>query len=465
MAINCIHVFHDFVHFDALMANYRRRGGGMSTQSAQWIATARLLRRTGFGTSGPQVDALQGEDVGAYLDRLLAADPEADPGARATPMPVYPDVPRYPGEKADGAAKDAWNQLVDGQMAELTRWWLRRMVTVQEPIHEKLTLLWHNHFATSALKTRYACFMSSQNRTLRSLKLGDFRTLGYAMLTDAAMLSWLDGKDNVAGSPNENLSREFMELFALGHGNGYTETDVREGARALTGWTSGPQGQTSLRDAKHDRGIKTVLGVTGPLDAAGFCDAVLSHPNSARYVASRLWRQLASDAPPEEETLNRLVAAYGAGRDLKALTKAILTDPAFGSGSAITMPAEWLIGVIRTLSVPVDSTETAYAVDGALTGLGQKPFYPPDVAGWPQGRVWVSTASTAGQVWAAGELAKRGDLSIIEGAAPSDRVDAAGYLIGVGAWSDRSAAALRTFAQSPPQLFTAAVNTPEYLTA
>jgi uncharacterized protein (DUF1800 family) len=411
------------------------------------------------------VDALAGHDVGAYLDGVLAADPEADPGARATSMPDYPDVPKYPGEKADAAAKDAWNQLVDGEMAELTRWWLRRMVAVEEPIHEKLTLLWHNHFATSALKTRFACYMSAQNRTLRSLKLGDFRAMGYAMLTDAAMLSWLDGKDNVAGSPNENLSREFMELFALGHGNGYTESDVREGARALTGWTNDMSGRTWLRDAKHDSGIKTVLGVTGPLDAAGFCDVVLNHPNSARYVASRLWRQLASDAPPDEQTLTRLVAAYGPGRDLKAVTRAILTDPTFASGSSVTMPAEWLVGVMRTLSVPADSPEMAYAIDGALTGLGQKPFYPPDVAGWPQGRVWVSTASTAGQVWAASELAKRGDISIIENAAPGDRVDAAGYLIGVGAWSDRSASALGRFVNSPPQLFTAAVNTPEYLTA
>ncbi|MCU1698702.1 MAG: hypothetical protein JWR34_4765 [Mycobacterium sp.] len=437
----------------------------MSTQSVRWIATARLLRRTGFGTTGSRVDALQGQDIGEYLDGVLGADSESDPGARATPMPDYPDVPRYPGEKADGAAKDAWNQLVDGQMADLTRWWLRRMVAVQEPIHEKLTLVWHNHFATSALKTRFACYMSAQNRTLRSLKLGDFHTLAYAMLTDAAMLSWLDGHANVAGSPNENLSREFMELFALGHGNGYTEADVREGARALTGWTDDYRGGTRLRSEKHDVGIKTVLGATGPLDAAGFCDAVLSHPNSARYVASRLWRQLASDAPPSEETLTRLVTAYGTGRDLRALTKAILTDPAFASASAITMPAEWLIGVMRTLRVPVDSPETAYAIDGALTGLGQKPFYPPDVAGWPQGRVWVSTASTAAQVWAAGELAKRGDLSVIESAAPGDRVDAAGYLIGVGAWSDRSASALRAFTKNPLQLFTAAVNTPEYLTA
>jgi uncharacterized protein (DUF1800 family) len=150
---------------------------------------------------------------------------------------------------------------------------------------------------------------------------------------------------------------------------------------------------------------------------------------------------------------------------LKALTKAILLDPEFVTGRVINMPVEWLIGVIRTLSVPVDSTEMAYAVDGLLTGLGQKPFYPPDVAGWPRGRVWVSTASTAAQLWAANELAKRGDISAIEAAGRDDRIDAAGYLIGVGAWSDRTVDALKPFVDDPVLLFTAAVNTPEYLTS
>jgi uncharacterized protein (DUF1800 family) len=437
----------------------------MSTQSARWIATARVLRRAGFGTTGAQVDALAGQDLGARLDRVLGADPEADPGARATPMPAYPDVPRYPGDDASGSAKDAWNVLVDDQMLQLTRWWLRRMVAVQDPTHEKLTLLWHNHFATSAMKARFACYMAAQNRTLRAMKLGGFRDLSYAMLTDAAMLTWLDGKDNVAGSPNENLSREFMELFALGHGNGYTESDVKEGARALTGWATDWRGQTVVRAAKYDDGEKTVLGVTGSLDAAGFCDAVLAHPNSARYVAERMWRQLASDTVPSEEVSDRLVSAYGTGRDLKALTKAILVDPQFAAGSSVTMPAEWLIGVIRTLRIPLTTDEELTAIYAALNGLGQKPFYPPDVAGWPIGRVWVSTASTVQQVLLAGELAKRGDISMVESAPSIDRLDAVGYLIGVGAWSDRTSAALKPFVGNPLNLFTAAVNTPEYLTS
>ena len=114
------------------------------------------------------------------------------------------------------------------------------MVAVHQPLHEKLTLLWHNHFATSAEKVRSAADLATQNQKLRAQSLGDFRTLAYSMLTDPAMMLWLDAQTSTANSPNENLAREFMELFALGHGNGYTEDDVRQGARALTGWAIRP---------------------------------------------------------------------------------------------------------------------------------------------------------------------------------------------------------------------------------
>src|SRR5690349_12251374 len=273
----------------------------MSAQSPRWIATARLLRRTGFGTTGPRVDAVVGKDWSTYLDEVLDSDPDADPGARATQMPIVSSVPEYP-KWNDGedfaAAVQRWNDLVSEQAEELAEWWVGRIVAVHEPIHEKLTLIWHNHFATSAAKVQFSTYMGAQNRKLRALKLGDFRVLAYAMLTDAAMLAWLDGEDNVASSPNENLSREFMELFALGQGNGYTEADVKEGARALTGWTIAPDGRTSVLEERHDGRHKSVLGKSGDLDAAAFCNAVVNHPASAPHVAGRLWQQLASDIAP-----------------------------------------------------------------------------------------------------------------------------------------------------------------------
>jgi uncharacterized protein (DUF1800 family) len=438
----------------------------VSGQSPRWQATARLLRRAGFGASGPQIDAVVKQDWSVYLDTVLALDPDRDPGALATPRPM-PVTPPLPKPDASAEQLETINQQLALQMHDMTAWWVQRMVAVQEPIHEKLTLLWHNHFATSATKVPVAEWMGNQNDKLRTLKLGDFRTLAVAMLSDAAMLYWLDGVSNSAKSPNENLSREFMELFTLGHANGYTETDVKEGGRALTGWLIGPGGQGVVSSDQHDSNLKTVLGVTGNLDHVGFCDAVLSQPQSPPFVAGKLWRQLASDEPPSAAAVGRLVDAYGPRRNLKALTKAILMDPEFSAatGTIVTTPIDWMIGSIRALKAPIDQGNLLDAILVALTVMQQRPFYPPDVNGWPHGQAWLSTTSTTARVWAAEKFAALGDLSTVEDAAKDDRLDATGYLIGVGGWTDRSAAALKDLVDDPKRLVAAALNTPEYLTA
>lgn len=438
----------------------------MAGQSTAWITTARALRRSGFGVTGPEVDTAVTRDWPGYVDAMLAADPDADPGARATPMPAL-EPPRPPGKGATPAARKAYNQLISEQQQTLSDWWLRRMVGIGQPAHEKLTLLWHNHFATSAQKVRVAAYLAAQNQKLRTLSLGDFRALAYAMLTDAAMLRWLDGSSSTAKAPNENLAREFMELFALGHGNGYTEADVRDGARALTGWVIGDGGVTSLKPKRHDGAAKTLFGMTRNFDAVGFCDTVLAQPKSAQYVAGRLWQQLASDDPPSGAALDRLVTAYGPGRDLRALTRAVLTDPEFlgARATVVNTPVEWLVGVVRALRVPIDTPARMKTLDATLRTLGQRPFYPPSVGGWPRGPVWLSTASAGARLRAATQLARGGDLSGVEDAAPADRIDAVGYLIGVGAWSDRTVKALQPLLRQPPRLVAAAVNTPEYLTS
>jgi uncharacterized protein (DUF1800 family) len=436
----------------------------MAGQSTQWVATARMLRRAGFGVTGPEVDAVLTRDWPSYVDAILGANPDADSGA--PPMPSLA-APRAPGKSATPAARKQYNQQLSEQQGVLSDWWLRRMATVGQPVHEKLTLLWHNHFATSAQKVRVATHMAAQNQKLRTLSLGDFRTLAYTMLTDAAMLRWLDGQTSTAKAPNENLAREFMELFALGHGNGYTENDVRNGARALTGWVIGANGGTSMIPKRHDGTAKTLFGLTRNFDAAGFCDTVLAQPKSAEYVAGRLWRQLASDDPPSPQALDRLVSAYGPGRNLRGLTRAILTDNEFTGSRAtvVNTPVEWLVGVIRALRVPLDQPARLKMVDSTLRTLGQRPFYPPSVGGWPSGQVWLSTASAGTRLNSATQLAHAGDLSSIESSAPGERIDAVGYLIGVGAWSDRTAKALQPLVRQPPQLVAAAVNTPEYLTS
>ncbi|MGV9665557.1 DUF1800 domain-containing protein [Nocardia niigatensis] len=432
-------------------------------RSAEWMATARVLRRTGFGATGPEIDAVS--DVAGYLRTALTTDPEADPGARATPMPEL--VPPAPlGKDAPADARKQYQARITGQLDALTWWWLRRMAAVRVPVREKLTLLWHNHFATSAGKVRNAAEMAAQNRTLRTGGTGDFSALAYAMLTDPAMLRWLDGVANTAKAPNENLSREFMELFALGHGNGYTETDVREGARALTGWTI--TGGTAAFDARrHDPGAKTVLGMTGALDARSFCDAVLARPESARFVAGRLWQQLASDETPSDAALNRLTAAYGPGRDLSALVTAVCTDPEFTTArdTVVHGPVEWLIAAVRAFKIPLTQDAEARALAGTLRTLGQLPFYPPSVGGWPRGQGWMSSAAAQIRLTAAMDLMKKADLSPITQAGRPDRLDATAYLLGLGSWSDRSAEVLATAVDQPSRLAALAINTPEYLTS
>ncbi|BDX33200.1 hypothetical protein TUM20985_37470 [Mycobacterium antarcticum] len=436
------------------------------TQSPQWNATARLLRRTGFGTTGRAVDAVVSQDRSAYLDAVLDLDPDTDPGAAATPMPTVP-MPTFPAPGASTAENDAFIAVSLAQTSELVSWWMRRIAAVEQPLHEKLTLLWHNHFAVSAEKVRVAELMAKQNATLRALKLGDFRTLAYAMLTDEAMNHWLDGIRNTKEAPNENLSREFMELFTLGHGNGYTEVDVREGARALTGRYVLRGGVTGIQPEHHDSTSKTVFGVTGTLNEADFCDIVLDQPASAPFIANKLWLLLASDDPPPRATLDRLVAAYGPKRNLRSLTKAILTDPEFDAraGTLVNTPVEWLLGTVRSLSVPVDSAQVLAELDAVLAVMGQRLFYPPDVNGWPRGLAWLSTAGTAARVWAANRLVALGDLSVVEDAAAGDRVDAAGYVIGIGEWSARTRTALADLVADPAKLVTAAINSPEYLTS
>ncbi|MEO8889894.1 MAG: DUF1800 domain-containing protein [Jatrophihabitantaceae bacterium] len=436
----------------------------MGAQSAQWIATARLVRRTGFGATGTAVDAALKMGSAAYVRMILAADPAADAGAKASPAPSFATIAPL-AKGASRADRHKHQEQIRAQVTALASWWVRRMVEVQQPFGEKLTFCWHDHFATAATKVRDAGWLLDQNESLRRLGRGNFRTLALTMLTDAAMLRWLDGEKNTAKAPNENLAREFMELFALGHGDGYTETDVREGARALTGWKIRPDGTTYLNAAQHDNTTKTFLGVTGNLDVTGYCDAVLARPASARYVATRWWGRLVSDTPPSAAAVTAVADSYGVQCDLSKMFSTMLTRPEFSAaeGTLVLDPVEWLIGAVRTLRVPVRDDTAAKKLLGVLRMLGQIPFYPPNVSGWPSGQAWLSTAAADARMQAALALARAGDLSAVSKASTAHRLDALGYLLGVGSWSARTTAVLHGAIGDPQHLVAIALNTPEYL--
>ncbi len=435
------------------------------TTAESWATAARLVRRTGFGATGAAVDAAAALGSTKYLATVLAADPARDRGAAATPPPQFEAIAKL-DKAADITARKARNKQLRGQLQELAGWWVRRMVAVDQPFGEKLTFCWHNHFATSATKVRKADWMLAQNQKLRSMGRADFRPLALTMLTDAAMLFWLDGQKNTVGAPNENLSREFMELFALGHGDGYTEQDVREGARALTGWRIKPDGSTAMRPKLHDNDPKTLLGVTGNLDDVGYCDAILARPASARYLVTRMYGQLVSDHAPTVAAVNAGVAGYGSERSVSGMLSAMLGSADFtaATGTKVVSPVEWLVGAVRALQVPVPDQAATVKLLATLRGLGQLPFYPPNVSGWPSGAAWLSTAAADLRMTTAGALVRKANLDAISAAAPTNRIEAVRHLLGVPAWSARTATVLKDAVADPRRLVTVALNTPEYLT-
>jgi uncharacterized protein (DUF1800 family) len=422
-----------------------------------------MLRRIGFGTSGAEVDSVVSVgDISKSVAELLDHPFGNDPGVESTPLPDV-DSTLPPAGTVD---REQFRTKLRQQSRELTTWWLRRMVAVEQPALEKLTFLWHGHFATSAGPVRSAELMAKQNFAIRSHCLGDFKTLAYSMLTDGAMLRWLNGNSNRAASPNENLAREFMELFALGHGSGYSEVDVREGARALTGWIVTSEGSVRFVPDRHDADIKTVLGLESKHDTASFCNLVVDHPKSAPFVARRLWTMLASDSPPGPSTLKKLINAYGPERDLKSLTLAVLSDADFlrGRATIVNSPVDWYVGLLRTLRVSLEDADVAWDVAKKLRALGQLPFYPPNVGGWPRGQAWLSTGTASLRLQAAKMATDMGDLSAVTDAPTKERVESVGYLLGIGKWSESSAKTLSDYRRDPPALVVAAANTPEYLT-
>jgi uncharacterized protein (DUF1800 family) len=420
-----------------------------------------LLRRTGFGTTGAEVEAATKRGYEATLDALL--HPAADPGVAATPPPDLSGAPARPPKPDDKEARRAYAQQLRARSATLALWWLDRMVRARQPLVERLTFSWHGHWATSIQKVRSPAMMLAQNETLRARGRGDFRELARAMVRDPALLVWLDGQKNKKGKPNENLARELMELFTLGVGH-YSETDVREAARALTGWRVDRAHATAAPvPQQHDGGSKTVLGVTGDLDDRGLVDLLTARPESAAFVATRLWARHGSATLPAD-TLRRLVAAYGPDRDVTALLRALFLDPAFRAdkSSLVAGPVEYVVGVFRALGLPVPRDgKPGRALLATLDALGQVPFRPPSVGGWPGGVAWLSTAATEQRLTFAGAMARKADLSAVEQAA--DRPEAAAYLLGVGSWTPRTLAALTAATADPARLVTLALVSPEYV--
>ena len=332
-----------------------------------------LYRRAGFGPTM------------AELERGLADGPEKTIQRLLTGQPADPDF-----EAASEFMADERSLPAGSDATQLAAWWLARILHNPHPFREKLALFWHNHFATSLAKVRNARFMLGQYRLLYEHALGDFRQLLKAITTDPAMMIWLDTVTSRKGQPNENYARELMELFSLGIGH-YTETDIREAARAFTGYTI-RDGVAHFDPKQHDAGEKTVLGQTGRWKAEDIVRICLEQPACPRFIVGKLYRAFVSEAePPTPEFLEPLAQLYRrCGFNTATVIETIFRSQWFFSPAAyrqrIKSPVEFVVGIVRGLEGRVGTLPLA----DALAALGQLLFSPPSVKGWDGGPAWLN---------------------------------------------------------------------------
>lgn len=369
---------------------------------------AHLLRRFGLGASEAELEYYVPKGVAGTIDALLNADGAdgfgVDPSRFAQPN----------------------NKVVNMRGAEA--WWVSRLLITQRPLVEKLTLFWHDHFATSAEKVDAAVPMIAQNEKIRTFALGRFEDLLLAMSKDPAMIYWLDNQLNKKGKPNENFAREVMELFTLGIGH-YTEKDVQEAARAFTGWGYGRRangrqiaqesriprgGVTYVFDPQqHDDGAKALLGNKGNFTGEDVIGILSGQPQTATHLAEKMWEFFAYEGP-DEKLVSRLADKYrNNGLRTSVLVRAIMESPEFYSEKCVRRlyknPVDFCIATLRSLGIgnhlksalsqDLDEQQQrgVLAVTGqvasSMKAMGMQLFYPPDVAGWDWGEAWISTST------------------------------------------------------------------------
>jgi hypothetical protein len=347
-----------------------------------------LYRRAGFGAGAAELRQAVDDGLAAALQRLLDGEPQSEQRYRFLTATGDSIVHKGTGNPAH----------------EMRVWWLYCMLYTPHPLREKMTLFWHNHFATSIAKVQRPDLMYEQNKLFRRHALGKFGPFLLDVSKDPAMIFWLDNNTNVKGKPNENYAREIMELFSLGVGN-YTEKDVRQAARAFTGWhTNGGGDAFEFDKGAHDEGPKTVLGQTGAWNGDDVVRILLEQPAAARFLVRKLYRFLISEAPePPAALLEPLAESFRkSDYDVAALVKTMLRSRLFFSEHAyrrrIKSPVEFVLGAVRAVvhTTPDQADEPSVALGPVLARLdamGQKLFAPPNVKGWPGGRSWLNTAT------------------------------------------------------------------------
>ena len=389
--------------------------------AAEWRRdhAAHLFERAAFGATPAEIDALAALSPRKAVRRFVRVPADAfergapfehsgvfKPGLDPFPpsRPATTNLAQAQGHALGIDVKRGGNRPVQPIVNEffywlrasrletdrVAYWWANRMLTSDTPLVEKTALFWHGHFATNEDKVRDYRKMLKQLTLFREHGLGDFRTLLVGAAQDPAMLAFLDAGVNVKGAPNENFAREIMELFTMGVGH-YSEHDVREAARAFTGWNF--SGLDFRVDAtRHDAGEKTVLGKTGPLDGVQVIDIILAQPVTSRYIAGKLYRYFVRDALSADLQARLGKSLADSGYDIAAFLEMLFLSRDFYApesvGTRIKAPVELVVSTYRKLNL--DTVPGVPDFNRVTESLGQRLMHPPTVAGWSYGRSWIT---------------------------------------------------------------------------
>ncbi|NOU64261.1 DUF1800 family protein [Paenibacillus sp. LMG 31461] len=406
----------------------------------QWTnkEVVHLLLRAGFGSTKEEVAACLALGREETVRRLVTGEALIDKA---------PKLASFDQFHADGKKALDPLLLVDQQM-----YWLYRMVNSPAPLIEKMTLFWHGHFATANYKVKDASLMAKQNELFRQYALGNFKELLVEIGKDPAMMIWLDVNQNKKGKPNENYAREVMELFTLGIGH-YTEMDVKESARAFTGWTYNKNDHKVNYNAKqHDNDAKTLLGESGKLDADDVIDILFHQQALPTFLATKLLNYFATDTPSDLwiQTLAGLITQKNTVGEV--LQELFISDEFYADSirmSLIKTPADYIAGILKCCNLSVAKGHVQ-----AMRKMGQELFVPPDVAGWRGGASWLTTNCLLARYQFAEGIAKQMNGQQLNSPAfqpnqaesPIEWAKRYAELMGISDLSEQTQASLRAYA-------------------
>ncbi len=422
------------------------------------LEIARLYSRFGFGPRPGEFAQALKVGITATKESLLNP-PQLDSGAVVAPD--VSDLGKRPAPNTPEIISFARQMRMQNENIEL--WWLDQMVATNKGLQEKLVWFWHGHWATSIGKVNYAMPMLSQNQTFRKFASGNFNEFSKAMFADGALQIWLDGGDNTVKAPNENLSREMMELFLLGV-NRYTESDVKELARAFTGYQIvRSTGAITLNEKRRDSKSVAILGKSAVMSPEDAITHLVAQPNCAQFIAERIWYRFISSQQPLPQS-HPMISAF-ANREIAPVLSTLINgaDLANPQYEIVKSPVEWFVGVCRALSLTPSKLDSFTKLHGYLEKLSQVPFSPPNVGGWPTDEAWLSSASAQFRIVFATWLVNQADLSAIEAQVPTKRAAYLADLLAVVEWSPRTLFALREVRDVVPRLVILAICSPEYV--